>query len=321
MQRFLTLLLVVVAFALPFGPSHTASAAAPTAPPATVYVTGTTDADGTYTYDDNARRYNGPGGKQIRADFYTQQIERYCDDTGECYYSYFSFCTNYIIDAGNKTLYQIDYACGGRTPTINYLKEYEKNQGASSSAVVTDQQPLPVELVAFTGAASGRSARLSWTTASETNNTGFVVERQTGEGAWTDASGLIAGQGTTTERHDYAFEVAGLTAGRHMFRLRQSDTDGTVHHSAPLAMEIGTDGQTVVTVLANGSRSPRVRIEGDGPVRAEAYDVLGRRVGVVYEGAVSGTVEAPLPVGLTAGAYVVRVSSQGRTTSHGVVVR
>lgn len=320
MQRFLTLLLVVVAFALPFGPSHTASAAAPTAPPATVYVTGTTDADGTYTYDDNAQRYNGPGGKQIRADSVTETMV-YCDDTGECYYEYISYCTNYIIDAGNKTLYDVFYVCGLRRPNINYLQEYEQNEGASSNAVVTDQQPLPVELVAFTGAASGRSARLSWTTASETNNTGFVVERQTGEGAWTDASGLIAGQGTTTERHDYAFEVAGLTAGRHTFRLRQTDTDGTVHHSDAVTVEIGTDGQTVVTVLANGSRSPRVRIEGEGAVQAEAYDVLGRSVGVLYDGTLAGTVEAPLPVGLTAGAYVVRVSSQGRTTSHGVVVR
>ena len=321
MQRFLTLLLVVVAFALPFGPSHTASAAAPTAPPATVYVTGTTDADGTYTYDDNAQRYNGPGGKQIRADSYTQQIEQYCDDTGECYYSYFSFCTNYIIDAGNKTLYQIDYACGGRTPTINYLQEYEQNEGASSSAVVTDQQPLPVELVAFTGAASGRSARLSWTTASETNNAGFTVERQTGT-AWTDASGLIAGRGTTSERTDYAAEVTGLTAGRHTFRLRQTDLDGTSVVVGTVTVEIraGGDGPRVA-VLGNGTRRPVVRIEAEGAVRAEAYDVLGRSVGVVYDGAVSGTVEASLPVGVSAGAYVVRVVASGRTTSHAVVVR
>lgn len=73
---------------------------------------------------------------------------------------------------------------------------------------------------------------------------------------------------------------------------------------------------------ATGSRSVRVRIEGSGEaVRAEAFDVLGRSVGVLHDGAVAGTVEASLPAGLTAGAYVVRVSAAGRTTSHAVVVR
>ncbi|MBE2185158.1 MAG: hypothetical protein IAE99_00100, partial [Rhodothermales bacterium] len=42
---------------------------------------------------------------------------------------------------------------------------------------------LPVELVSFTSSVNNRSARLNWTTASETNNLGFVVEQQTGD-AW-----------------------------------------------------------------------------------------------------------------------------------------
>jgi len=183
----------------------------------------------------------------------------------------------------------------------------------------TDSAVLPVELVSFSGTASGRTAHLSWTTASETNNTGFVVERQTGD-AWTDVSALIAGQGTTTERADYAYDVAGLTAGRHTFRLRQTDTDGTLHHSASVTIEIGTDGQTVVTILGNGSASPRVRIEGSGAVRAEVYDVLGRSVARVYDGLVSGTAEASLP-SLSSGSYVVRVTSDGHATIHAVVVR
>lgn len=39
---------------------------------------------------------------------------------------------------------------------------------------------LPVELVTFDARTDGSTARLSWTTASETNNLGFYVERQTG---------------------------------------------------------------------------------------------------------------------------------------------
>ena len=183
----------------------------------------------------------------------------------------------------------------------------------------TGPEVLPVELVSFSGTVSGRAAHLLWTTASETNNIGFVVERQTGD-AWTDVSAIIAGQGTTTERTDYAYDVTGLTAGRHTFRLRQTDTDGAIHHSASVTIEIGTDGQTLVTVLGNGSRTPKLRIEGSGAVRAEVFDVLGRSVATVFDGLVSGTAEARLP-SLSSGSYVVRVTSDGHATSHAVVVR
>ena len=183
---------------------------------------------------------------------------------------------------------------------------------------------LPVELTAFTATADGRTARLVWTTASETNNAGFTVERQTANGAWADASSLIVGHGTTTERHAYTFDVAGLTAGTHTFRLRQSDTDGALHHSAVVTVEIGTSGQTLVTLLGNGSRAPRLRVESEGgeSVRAEVYDVLGRRVSLLLDGgtAVTGTVEAPFGV-LTPGTYLVRVAAGMRTTGHTAVVR
>ena len=184
----------------------------------------------------------------------------------------------------------------------------------------TGPEVLPVELVSFSGTVSGRAAHLLWTTASETNNIGFVVERQTGD-AWTDVSAIIAGQGTTTERTDYAYDVTGLTAGRHTFRLRQTDTDGAIHHSASVTIEIGTDGLgALVTILGNGSRTPKLRIEGSGAVRAEVFDVLGRSVATVFDGLVSGTAEARLP-SLSSGSYVVRVTSDGHATSHAVVVR
>jgi len=201
-----------------------------------------------------------------------------------------------------------DFTAAGDGTPMSYFSYY------------TGPEVLPVELVSFAATVQGRTAHLSWTTASETNNIGFVVERQTDD-AWTDVSALIAGQGTTTERTDYAYDVTNLTAGVHTFRLRQTDTDGAIHHSASVTIEIGTDGLgALVTILGNGSRTPKLRIEGSGAVRAEVYDVLGRSVARVFDGEVSGTAEASLP-SLSSGSYVVRVTTVGRMTSHTVVVR
>lgn len=162
---------------------------------------------------------------------------------------------------------------------------------------------LPVELVSFTGATDGTTARLAWTTASETNNAGFVVEHRQGAGAWVER-GVVAGQGTTTERIEYAFTVRDLPAGTHRFRLRQRDLDGATHVSPEVEVVIGSGERLAVTVL--GARAVRIDAAGDRPLDVELYDLLGRqllrqRVDVV------GSAEVPLPT-LATGVYVVRVT-------------
>lgn len=173
-------------------------------------------------------------------------------------------------------------------------------------------QALPVELVAFAGVASGTSARLTWTTASETNNLGFVVEQQTGE-TWVER-GFVAGHGTTTERHDYAFAVEGLTAGTHTFRIRQTDTDGAVHASAPTTVEIAAEGGLALTWLGGHG----LRVESDADADVVAVDMLGRRVLTERVGA--GTTVLPLD-GVAPGVYVVRAEAHGRIVTTRLVVR
>lgn len=180
-------------------------------------------------------------------------------------------------------------------------------------------EPLPVELVAFTGVADGSTARLSWTTASETNNVGFVVQQRSGDG-WADASGLIAGHGTSTEAHAYTFNVPRLAPGRHTFRLRQMDTDGTVAFSPEVTVEVGFDGaffaSEVYPAPVRGTASVRVVVVAPDVLRAEVFDVLGRRVALAYDGPVDD--EAVLRLDVQAwrpGLYVLRLSTRATTVS------
>ncbi|MBE2186581.1 MAG: T9SS type A sorting domain-containing protein [Rhodothermales bacterium] len=173
--------------------------------------------------------------------------------------------------------------------------------------------PLPVELNAFTGQANGTTARLAWTTASETNNLGFYVEQQDGE-SWNTVSGLVAGHGTTTERNAYTFDVNNLTAGTHTFRLRQVDTDGTVHYSPTTTVEIAAQGGLALTAL--GARG--LRVESENGADVSVYDLLGRRV--MAERVGSGTTVLQLD-GVSSGVYVVRAESDGRAVTTRLVVR
>ena len=193
-----------------------------------------------------------------------------------------------VVCWGSGTSGQLGY---GNLTTIG-----DNESDLSGFAVTIGGAALPVELASFTASADGRTARLAWTTASETNNAGFTVERQTTTGAWSDASALIAGHGTTTERHAYTFDVAGLTAGTHTFRLRQTrhrrractTAPSSPSRSAPRARRSSRSSPTAPARLACAS-SP----SGEA-VRAEVYDVLGRRVSVLFDGsaAVTGTAEA-----------------------------
>ncbi len=70
-------------------------------------------------------------------------------------------------------------------------------------------QVTPVELLSFTSSVYDDDVTLNWITATETNNSGFQIERNTplnplsrgeaeGRGVWENI-GFINGNGTTTE--------------------------------------------------------------------------------------------------------------------------
>jgi hypothetical protein len=88
---------------------------------------------------------------------------------------------------------------------------------------------VPVELTSFYAEASGSQVSLYWSTASETNNQGFEIERSAGEEFL--VVGFVEGKGTTTETTNYSFTDAGLENGSYSYRLKQVDYDGTYEYS------------------------------------------------------------------------------------------
>lgn len=115
---------------------------------------------------------------------------------------------------------------------------------ATTAATQTTLAPLPVKLVSFTAqaAADGRSARLAWATASETNNAYFEVERSF-DGTTYAPLGRVAGQGVKTTNTSYAFvdqqSLGTQPASLVYYRLRQVDLDGTATYSPVRPVRLG----------------------------------------------------------------------------------
>jgi|GEM_PF-3292309 len=88
--------------------------------------------------------------------------------------------------------------------------------------------PLPVECATFTGeVVDNKHIALNWTTETELNNKGFIVERST-DGIAFNAIGWVDGSGTTTDLRSYDFIDENVVPNMvHYYRLVQEDLDGT----------------------------------------------------------------------------------------------
>ncbi len=142
--------------------------------------------------------------------------------------------------------------------------------------------PLPVELASFTVSVVSNGVELNWTTASETNNYGFDVQRGTDEKNF-QRIGFVAGNGTTTQQHSYKFADRDLPAGTYYYRLKQIDTDGTFS----LSEYIRADIATVVREYAlqqnypnpfNPTTTIAFSLKEDGFVKLRLFNMLGQQV-------------------------------------------
>lgn len=98
--------------------------------------------------------------------------------------------------------------------------------GSTSSS----NNPLPVELLYFQGKSANDYVDLSWSTASETNNRHFKVQKQI-EGEWVNM-GTVEGNGTTIEKQTYSFQDGNVKSNlTYYYRLKQVDFDGSYEYS------------------------------------------------------------------------------------------
>jgi hypothetical protein len=155
-------------------------------------------------------------------------------------------------------------------------------------ALSSGSLPLPVELTDFDAQTSGEAVALTWHTASETNNTGFEVQRRS-DGPW-EALTFVEGAGTTAEAQTYRFrDAAPPFADSLVYRLKQIDTDGSAAFSPEVVVRRGPGAEVQLAApFPNPTRQQAtvryVVPEGSAqPVRLTVYNVLGQRVAILVD--------------------------------------
>ena len=141
---------------------------------------------------------------------------------------------------------------------------------------------IPVELASFTASADENSVKLNWSTATETNNSGFAIERKTTfDERWKEI-GFVPGFGTTTERKSYSFIDENLTMGSYSYRIKQINLDGTFEYSNAVVVEIYVLEEYTLAQNFPNPFNPSTNIEFSIPqtsnVTIEVYNIVGERV-------------------------------------------
>jgi hypothetical protein len=95
---------------------------------------------------------------------------------------------------------------------------------------------LPVELTSFSANISGSIVSLNWNTATEVNNYGFEVEKQSSINNWSKI-GFVEGNGTTNAPKSYSF-LDKSVSGKISYRLKQIDRDGKFEYSKVIEAEV-----------------------------------------------------------------------------------
>jgi hypothetical protein len=177
---------------------------------------------------------------------------------------------------------------------------------------------LPVELASFVSTVVTNNVELNWSTATETNNQVFEIERSISNSSeWTKV-GEVQGNGTTTEVHNYKYTDSRVESGHYAYRLKQIDFNGTVnYHELSAEVIVGVPTAYALSQNYPNPFNPTTKIDFelpyDGKVSILLYDISGREVAkLVNEVKTAGYYSVQFNgANLASGMYFYRINAEG----------
>ena len=198
--------------------------------------------------------------------------------------------------------------------TYNYrIKAFNITGSSEYSAVA--QVSVPVELTNFTANVFSNNVNLMWKTATETNNSGFNVERKNIESSEWNALSFVKGFGTTTEPQSYSFTDENISAGKYLYRLKQIDYNGVYEYSNEIEVLINAPDDFSLNQNYPNPFNPSTAIVFQLPkesfVTLKVYNILGVEIAtLVNEQKPAGVHKINFDAsGLTSGLYIYKIST------------
>ncbi len=192
------------------------------------------------------------------------------------------------------------------------------NFGANFPVRILDN--VPVEFITFNAVSNNGEVQLTWSTATETNNKGFQVERRDNfSGKWI-LLGFTNGRGTSTEKSYYAFDDKNPTAGTNYYRLNQIDLNGGFSYSNIIEVSVTPMNFALKQNYPNPFNpvtTINYYIPLQGNVSLKVYDITGKEAaGLVNENQKAGRHSVQFnAAGLASGVYIYKLTTDNFSAS------
>lgn len=134
---------------------------------------------------------------------------------------------------------------GNASPALSRVVKAGWNNFTTENFNIAPQSiPLPVQLIAFSAVCAGSEVDIEWVTASEFNNSHFIIERST-DAVNTEYAGTVSGQGNSNVIVNYSFTDKFKPASTVYYFLSQVDIDGNMTRYGPVAVNcnLANDGE------------------------------------------------------------------------------
>lgn len=190
--------------------------------------------------------------------------------------------------------------------------------------LVDNSDPLPVEMIKFTAQCQGGKVVVNWTTASETNNDYFTVERSQ-DGTFFDEVAVVDGAGTSNQVNSYSVVDDAPYSGVSYYRIKQTDFDGNYEYSDMVATNCENSDMAfeIVNAYDNGSGGLNVAFNAaDGEIyTATLFDLQGRLMVEESGQAYAGTNQVKLSVANYArGIYLLTLRNSSKTITKRIML-
>jgi hypothetical protein len=193
------------------------------------------------------------------------------------------------------------------------------------NAKYTEDGELPVELTTFTAQVNGNTVNLAWETATEVNNYGFNIERESQSDSW-EKVGFIEGHGNSNSVKQYSFIDNISLSGKYSYRLQQIDIDGIFEYSNVIEVTVGVPQEFRVAQNYPNPFNPTTTISFSLPGKENVQVVVYNSLGEIVKTLVNSNLEAGVHTynfdakELGSGIYYYKVTAGSKVQTHKMIL-
>lgn len=192
----------------------------------------------------------------------------------------------------------------------------------------TGPNPLPVELIEFDGVFVDNKVFLKWATASEINNSHFIIQRSENGRDFEELSNVKA-VGNSTQFNYYASEDTNPFEGNNYYRLKQVDFDGKFTISKTILIKNKIEKSFDYLVYPNpvekgGTLIVSIyNVEQNDKIEISVIDMNGKVNSVhrfIQRNKKLEQMSIPLSLNLEKGVYIIKVVLNSRIINKKIIV-